>query len=164
MNISQKKIKTLLLPLLEKSERIYRKSQPIHAYIADENEHITTTLDGKKETENKANKGDYVVKNLTFSGEQYIVPEEKFYQLYSFSKNIDQKWDEYIPQGEIKVLNVDQELLSLLKSSSPFYINTPWGELQLVEKGDKLVTPLPNKNEIYRIANSAFKETYQPKN
>ncbi|CAA6827187.1 MAG: Unknown protein [uncultured Thiotrichaceae bacterium] len=162
MTVSQTQLQTLLLPRLKESDIIYQKFRAIHAHIAEGSEVITTIIDDKVETQNIAEAGDYIVKNLTRSEEMYIVPKEKFPRLYQFSKNIDDSWDAYIPKGQIKALEVTPQVLSLLEQTSPFLILAPWGEEQQVEIHDYLVTPLAKQNEIYRVARSAFGETYQP--
>lgn len=161
MTVSQEQLQTLLIPRLKESEIIYQKFRAIHAHLAKGSEVITTVVDGKEETQNTANAGDYIVKNLIGSEEIYIVPKEKFPQLYHFSKNIDDTWDEYIPKGQVKALEVTPKLLALLEQTSPFSILAPWGEEQRVEANDYLATPLNKQNEIYRIAHSAFEETYE---
>lgn len=162
MTVSQEQLQTLLLPRLKNSEIIYQKFKPIHARLAKGSEQITTIVDNKEETQNTAQAGDFIVKNLTGSEEIYIVPKEKFPKLYQFSKNIDDTWDEYIPKGKVKALEVSPELLAVLAQTSPFSILAPWGEEQRVEANDYLVTPVDRNNEIYRIERSSFEETYQP--
>lgn len=160
--MSQKKLKKLLHFAFIKFGIEYQKNQAIYARTAEENEQIITKVDGKQETINTANKGDYIIKNLTTSQEQYIIPRNKFSKRYIFLEHIDALWNKYLPQGRVKALEVNQYVLRKLNQHSPFCIEAPWGEKQYVERGDQLVCPLPQENEIYRIAASAFKETYQP--
>jgi hypothetical protein len=70
-------------PLINEYGKIYRKYALIYARPAQENEYIETwTADGL-ETTNYAKKDDFVVKNLqTEYQEEYIIPEEMFYQRY----------------------------------------------------------------------------------
>ena len=50
-----------------------------------------------------------------------------------------------------------------LNVGEEFYITAPWGSEQLAKEGDKFVAPLPDTNEIYRIARKEFDETYRRK-
>ncbi|MBA3788873.1 hypothetical protein H0X32_00565 [Patescibacteria group bacterium] len=57
--------------------QIYKKVSIVRARPAIAGERITTTLvDGREETSNRAQEGEWVVTNS--QGEEYIVPEEKF--------------------------------------------------------------------------------------
>jgi hypothetical protein len=55
------------------------------------------------------------------------------------------------------VSNVDFEFFGELEILE---FVAPWGESMIVKPGDYLVTP-PEKNEIYRIAQKEFEETYK---
>lgn len=162
MTVSQEQLQSLLLPRFENEDTIYRKCKPIHARLAEDSEVISTIIDDEEETQNIAQAGDYIVKNLTKSEETYVVEKEKFAKLYRFSKKVDDSWGEYIPLGKIKALQVTPELLSLLDQTSPFLILAQWGEEQRVESNDFLATPLDRQREVYRIERSAFAETYRP--
>ena len=170
MTISQQQLQQKILPAITASAKHYQKFQPIHARKATEEEVITTVVDGKKETVNTANKGDYIVANLTSSKEHYVVSKDKFPTLYSFSKALDTNeddndnnhWDEYLPKGQVQAVEVDETVLSLLAvETTPFEVEAAWGETQRVERGDYLVSPLPQLDEVYRIAKSSFLDTYQ---
>ncbi len=170
MTISQQQLQQKILPAITASAKHYQKFQPIHARKASEEEVVTTVVDGKKETVNTANKGDYIVANLTSSKEHYVVSKDKFPTLYSFSKAVDTNeddndkshWDEYLPKGQVQAVEVDEMVLSLLAvENTPFELEAAWGETQRVERGDYLVSPLPQLNEVYRIAKSSFLGTYQ---
>ena len=170
MTISQQQLQQKILPAITASAKHYQKYQPIHARKASEEEVITTVVDGKKETVNTANKGDYIVANLTSSKEHYVVSKDKFPTLYSFSKALDtneddndnNRWDEYLPKGQVQAVEVDETVLSLLAvETTPFELEAAWGETQRVELGDYLVSPLPQLDEVYRIAKSSFLGTYQ---
>jgi len=64
-----------------KNAPLYRKFGNIEARPTTPGEKITTILaDGRKETENTANEGDWIVTNP--NGEKYIISEKKFLSRY----------------------------------------------------------------------------------
>ena len=120
----------------------------------------TYTKDGL-ETQNVAKEGDYVVKNNTEAKEMYILSEKKFNERYKYKSDLDNEWKVYSPLGRIKALKVNGKVFRVLKiKEKEFYILTSWGEKMIVKRNDFLVTPL-DYNEVYRIANKEFFETYE---
>lgn len=161
--VSQEKILKDILPLLKKAET-YEKYKIIYARRAVTGEEIETYTSDGYETKNTAKEGDFIVKNTTDAHEMYILTEEKFNKRYTYVKNLDNTWNIYQPIGKIKAVKVNSTLLKKLSGSDKsFHIITSWGENMIVKKGDFLVSPL-EYNEVYRIANKEFWETYQLEN
>lgn len=162
-SISQEKILKEMLPLLKKA-KTYEKYKMIYARKAVTGEEIKTYTSDGYETKNTAKEGDFIVKNTTDAEEMYILTEEKFNKRYTYVKNLDNIWNMYQPIGKIKAVKVNNSLLKKLSNSEEnFYIITSWNENMIVKKGDFLVSPL-EYNEVYRIANKEFWETYQLEN
>ena len=160
--ISQESILKELKPKLEKAPT-YEKYKIIYARKAIAGEEIKTYTSDGLETKNIASNGDFVVKNTTNAQEMYILTKEKFDKRYKFSKKLDNTWNIYKPIGIIKAVLVDDNLLKNLKiDENEFYIITSWNEKMIVKKDDYLVSPM-EYNEVYRIANKEFFETYKKK-
>ncbi len=156
---SQEKILKELLPLLEKAE-IYEKYKEIEAKEAEGGEVIKTVTSDGLETENKAEKGDYIVKNLTEAGEQYIIRKDKFKMRYEYLETGTDRFKRYKAIGKIKAIAVSEDVMKLLNRKEEFFFMAPWGQKMIVKEGDYLVSPL-DYSEVYRIAQKEFFETYR---
>ncbi len=157
--ITQDDLLNTLKPSLENA-LTFKKYKEVYARSANIGEVIKTYTKDGLETQNIAKQGDYVVKNITDAKEMYILTETKFNARYIFKSKLDDVWGIYSPIGKIKVLQVNDELLKKLNiSDDTFYIMASWGEKMIVKKNDFLVSPL-SINEVYRIANHEFFETY----
>ena len=158
--ISQEKlIETLNLDF--KKAPVYKKYKEVYARKAIEGEIIKTYTKDGLETQNVAKEGDYVVKNNTEAKEMYILSEKKFNERYKYKSDLDNEWKVYSPLGRIKALKVNGKIFKVFKiKEKEFYILTSWGEKMIVKRNDFLVAPL-NYNEVYRIANKEFFETYE---
>ena len=160
--VTQSRLMSEVMPLIRNSAREYEKFQPVHARPAKPGEIIVSKTGDGEETTNTAKTGDYVVKNLTAAGEEYLVGRDKMKQLYTAVEDIDERWKKYKPNGRILAIEIDDDLLDTINVGEDFFIIAPWGSEQLARAGDKLVSPLPKLNEIYRIARQEFDETYRP--
>jgi hypothetical protein len=156
--MSQKEALDFFLPVIEEKGKKYKKFQKVMARSAKEGEKITTETSDGKETENKAKKGDYVVKNQTGAKELYIISEKKLKERYKKTNKKDKEWTEYVPTGKIMAIQFDADKMHL---SSSFYFMAEWKEKMVVKNGDYICTTLPKKNETYRIAKKEFSETYK---
>jgi hypothetical protein len=162
--ITQQDLLSNVLPVLKSDGQHYRKFKQVHARSAIEGEVIVSrTGDGEEETSNAAGADDMVVRNLTTAQEQYIVSKTKFDKLYKENESIDDRWTLYDPQGEVQAIEVSVDIMELLDVGEEFFIMASWGSEQFARTGDKLVSPLPKCDEIYRIAKFEFDETYQLK-
>lgn len=134
-----------------------RKFQKIWARPAIEGEIVVTETADGVETQNTAQDGDMVVWNLTSAGEQYIIRAAKFPKLYYglplTTTEDGWEWTQYAPKGIVKALKVTDE-------NCPNEFEAPWGETMVCKVGDYLVCPLKD-NQIYRIAEKEFHETYE---
>lgn len=149
--MTQQQMLDIFLYQIQQSPNIYCKSSLVLARPAKFNEYIQTwTADGL-ETTNYAKFGDFVVKNLqTEFQEEYIVSNEailKRYKIFYFTDS----GAVLIPKGKIK---------GIVYSGEDFQFIAKWGQLMIVKTGDYLVCPYPDCNEIYRIAQQEFYETY----
>ena len=155
--------KELLQKLNFSKESIYEKYKEVYARKAVEGEVIKTYTKDGFETKNIAKNGDFVVKNVTDAGEEYILTESKFNSRYEFKGNYDGDWKIYRHLGKIRGIKVNSKIMSqlgIVKGKKEFYIIANWGEKMIVKKNDYLVSPLDN-SEVYRIAEKEFFETYR---
>lgn len=158
--ISQKEILSHFLPILEKYGNHYKKFTLVRAKKAEPGAWIITKTSDGFETKNQAKAGDMLVENQTSSLEQYLVGEDTFSKKYEIEQSLEKGWATYKPIGEIlayRVSNVDFEFFGGLDILE---FEAPWGESTIIKPGDYLVTP-PEKNEIYRIGQKEFGETYK---
>ena len=147
--LSQEQMVQKFAPLIKKEGKTYRKSVVVKARLASLGEVIQTITDGKVETSNAAKEGDFVVINPT--GECYIIPGDKFKKRYEHFEG-----DEYKATGRIIGLIASKEIAD----ECPEF-EAAWGEPMILEEGDVLAMPLGGDPEVYRIAKSVFKETYE---
>lgn len=131
---------------------VFAKQGTVRARVATEGETITTTLaDGKEETTNTANAGDYIVTNP--SGEEYIIGAEKFEGRYKATA----EEGVYAANGFCRAItNPHGEEIEIMAS---------WGEPQIGGADCKIAdTCDENGTNIggspYLIDASAFAETY----
>lgn len=158
--ISQQEILAHFLPIIEKYGNRYKKSTLVKAKKAEPGTWISTLTSDGIETKNQAKAGDMLVENQTSSLEQYLVKEDIFSKKYVLEGSLEQGWSSYKPIGEIlayRISNVDFEYFRVLDILE---FEAPWGESTIVKPGDYLAIP-PEKNEIYRIAQKEFDETYK---
>ncbi len=140
-----------LTELLAKAP-LYKKFAKVRARKAIDGETITTTLtDGKIETVNTANLGDWVVTNP--SGEEYLLGHEKFTSRYTQTSELG------IYQSHEYCQAVANPFLK------PIEIVASWGAIQ---RGDPncFLAIACNKNaiqngELYLIDYESFIETYE---
>ncbi len=129
---------------LESQEKEYAKKDLMFKYIiATEVTSVDTVINGKKETSNKANIGDYILTGT--KGEKYILTPDKFKSRYEIIDNITAK----TKPVKIKAKQYSGEAMSFMAS---------WGEEMILTNGDFLVN---NNDEYYRIEKSAFGNTYK---
>lgn len=145
---------------------LYQKTKGVWARVSDGGEKILSKTSDGVETYNISSKGDFVVKNDTASKEEYIVKPNKFHQRYVLSDG-----DYFVPNQEARVYAIQitrdnimnfklEGLQALLEDpTKEIYIEAPWSESQRLRLNDYLVTPLA-KDEVYRIAEKEFNETY----
>ncbi len=135
--------------------KIYTKKGIVVAREVETEEKIVTVLkDGTVETENITQKGDYVVTNP--SGEQYVLPAEKFWQRYELTSETGT----YKAKGMIRTFPNP--------TGQPATIVPSWGGTQTGATNCMFATPYDpvNPNHIgadrYIIGYNEFLETYKP--
>ena len=150
--MNQKDAYEFFTPLIEFSGKIYKKTSPVYAYLAEPGEYIETwTADGL-ETTNYAKKGDFIVQNLqTEYLESYIIDNITFFERYGLLY-----FSGYeaicFPKGKVKATIYHGEDTEFVAK---------WGRLMSLKTGDYIVSPCPKLNEVYRIARKEFLETYE---
>ena len=149
-----------LLPLLQSKGRVFQKNKNVLARRAQAGELIAThTADGL-ETINTAGEGDFIVRNQTAAGEEYVVPAHKFAQRYELYRTTGGEWLEYVSKGRIVAIEITSELLQTLDLPLEFHFEALWKEDMVARAGDFLASP-SDFSEIYRIARKEFFETYR---
>ncbi len=140
----------------------YRKYRNILAKRAQAGEKIETITADGLETVNTAQAGDYIVRNTTEAGEQYLLGAEKFEKRYSPLAPPDANgWQMYEPNSVIFAIELSPDLLQCLQWPPEFYFIARWGEKMIAKTGDFLALP-EDCSEVYRIAGKEFFETYKP--
>lgn len=157
---SQEKMKQMVLPLLKSRGITYQKIKKVFARKAKKIERIITTTSDGRETINSAKPGDYIVKNQTGAGEEYILTSSKFRKRYVYKKRSKAGFSEYEPTGRIRAIEVNKRLLKKFGVENKFYFEADWGSKMVVKEKDFLACPIGGE-EVYRIARKEFFETYQ---
>ena len=130
---TQIEMKQMVFPLLEKKGKKYRKFKNILARKAKKTERITTITDDGIETTNRAKIGDYIVKNKTEVGEEYVMSPKKFKGRYTYIKRSKSGYSEYEPKGRITALEINKSFLKKFKLKNEFFFIAAWGEKMVCE-------------------------------
>ena len=147
-NMSQEEAIAKFMPEIESNGTDFEKFTKIKARPAQPGEVVETITADGKETMNTANEGDFVVSNLGGSGEEYILGGDKLAKRYREIGN-----GIYQATGECRGVTYNGPETSFQAS---------WGQPMVLKPGDMIVTPLPQKGEVYRIARQEFESTYKP--
>jgi hypothetical protein len=146
--MSQEEAIAKFMPEIEANGTDFEKFTKIKARPAMPGEVVETVTADGKETMNTANEGDFVVSNLGGSGEEYILGGDKLAKRYREIGN-----GIYQATGECRGVTYNGPETSFQAS---------WGQPMILKPGDMIVTPLPQKGEVYRIARQEFESTYKP--
>lgn len=147
--MSQEEAIEKFMPMIESEGDVFEKFTKIEARPAKPGELVETITSDGKETQNTAKEGDFIVKNIGGSGEEYILSGDKLAKRYKqISDNV------YQAIGECMGIVYDGPEIQFMAS---------WEEPMILKPGDMIVTPLPNKGEVYRIARKEFESTYRLK-
>ncbi len=160
-SLSQSDMTKLFIPYIKDFGKHYIKSKRVLARKAVVGESIQTITDDGVETQNKAEEGDYVIKNQTKAGEQYIISGKKFQKRYEFDFEMEGDYDTYTSIGTVWGIEITKEILKQFKLANEFYFVAAWGQNMVVKENDYIVTQ-EDFNEVYRIARKEFFETYSP--
>lgn len=123
----------------------YKKVGNVSYRIAKEDFILETIIDGVKETEKPAKKGDVIITGP--KGEEYIPGNDKFYSRYEV---IDEKTAK--PKGVF---------YGNYYYGEPITFTAHWGEEMICNYGDVLGSPDEEFSEAYRIESNIFKTTYR---
>ncbi len=158
---TQEELLEKIRPLLQREGAIYQKKKNVFARPAQPGEPIQTVTEDGVETENRAEEGDFIVRNQTAAGEAYIVPGHKFSKKYTLLHPVDDTWTEYRSVGRIAAVELTPERLAALGLPDEFEFVASWGTAMVAKAGDYLGSPI-NYTEVYRLARREFFETYKP--
>jgi hypothetical protein len=158
---SQKDLLRVAGPLL-KAARVYAKIGRVSARkVGREKRVVTVTSDGP-ETANLARPGDFVVRNPTTAGEQYVMTAEAFEVRYRLVERSQNGWDSYESTGLVRAVRLTPGLARRLAlPPRGFSFRAAWGGRMTLRPGDYLAAPLDG-SEVYRVARKEFRETYAP--
>ena len=146
--MSQEEAIAKFMPEIESNGTDFEKFTKIKARPAQPGEVIETITADGKETMNTANEGDFVVSNLGGSGEEYILSGDKLAKRYK-----------EVGDG---IYQATGECRGVTYSGPETTFQASWGQPMVLKPGDMIVTPLPQKGEVYRIARQEFESTYRP--
>jgi hypothetical protein len=134
-----------------------QKTKPVDARRAKPGEVIITIVGGVKETESKpATEGDWVVRNHSSDDEEFLVKAEEFAKRY---RRVDggatqAGWNEYRP------IAPEMDYFIVSEADGNFKFIAPWGKEMIAEVGDAIVQNSQNRDDTYRVAATAFHNTY----
>ncbi|OGE32839.1 hypothetical protein A3C59_04420 [Candidatus Daviesbacteria bacterium RIFCSPHIGHO2_02_FULL_36_13] len=135
---------------------VYTKFGEVSARVAEATEEVVTHIQGKEETRNTANPGDYVITGP--QGEQYVLAANKFQARY---RPVEEKPGTFEAFGKIRaVTNPHAEKIAIV----PAWGGYQYGEPDcMVATTVDVVTEVPgNLDDIYIIDKKSFDETYRP--
>lgn len=158
--ITQKEMLEHFLPLMETLGTRYKKKSLIRAKKAEVGLVVITKTSDGIETQNTAEKGDWLVENQTSAYEKYLIKEDTFEKKYTLMHSLGQGWGCYRPKGEIFAMKVSSQDLENLGAKEVLEFQAPWKESIVLKPDDFLVISL-EKSEIYRVAKKEFQETYE---
>jgi len=152
--MNQSEAMEFFLPKIEVDGVNYSKFVEVEARPAIAGEVVITSTNDGKETTNTAKEGDLVVCNTqTSSQEEYILTEKIFSKRYHLiGEGVMPGFKRYKATGRCRAIQYLGENTSFVAS---------WGEEMVLKTGDMVVTTLPQKDEIYRIAKMEFDQTYK---
>jgi len=166
-SLKQEQLLTKFADIIEKKGKLSQKTRGVFASVAEGGELVISKTKDGEETRNVATKGDYIITYDTSSLERYIISAEKFNNRY-----VHQKEKYYVPNDKARIFALQITPDSIYQNNlegldklinqpdHPVYIEPPWSENQTLRLNDYLVCPVA-KNEVYRIAQIEFKETYK---
>jgi hypothetical protein len=176
---TQAEVIEALSPELLRAGVLHRKTGRVFLRRGVAGERVVTRVDGVDETANTVpddGAEHWIVCADTSSCERFVLPGAKRAALYRAkplavdhprraalaAEGFDGPFE---PLGRVLALEVGAALLAELFPTGRFV--APWGEEMLVETGDMLATPADPAGgrpavvtEVYRIARSAFEQTY----
>ncbi len=159
--ITQKEMLDHFLPLMEGQGNRYKKKSLVRAKKAEPGLTVVTRTSDGIETQNTAEKGDWLVENQTSAKESYLIKADTFEKKYTLMDSLGKGWGCYRPKGEIYAMKVSAQDLEDLGAKEILEFQAPWKESIVLKPGDFLVISL-EKSEIYRVARKEFLETYEP--
>ena len=158
--LNQKEMMDLWLPILKQRGKTFRKFRKVIVRKAKEGEVIYTITNDGIETQNTANKGDFIVRNQTGAEEEYILKPAIFRKKYKKLAALGKGFTEYQALGRIIGIEMDESMLAKIRRKKYFRFIAPWGAPMIIRLHDFLVCP-EDGSEIYRIARKEFIETYK---
>jgi hypothetical protein len=144
----------------------YAKFALMHAIECKEGGTLETVVHGKVETTYAYKAGDFIV--LGTEGERFVLPAEKLDDRYDVANAqapadpalASQGYKAYKPTGQAWAQQLDEKGIAANFPAGKFM--APWGSEIIIEPGDWLTTTAPLADEVYRIEQNAFSNTYKP--
>lgn len=158
--ITQKEMLEHFLPRIETQGKRYKKKSLIRAKKAEPGLVVVTKTSDGIETQNTAEKGDWLVENQTSVNERYLIKADTFEKKYTLLHSLGNGWGCYQPKGEVFGMKVSAQELANLGAEKILEFQAPWKESIVLKPDDYLVISL-EKSEIYRVAKKEFLETYE---
>jgi len=138
-----------------------RKSKAVDVRPARVGEVIVTMIagEGKETQSHPAVAGDWVVRNriAETGSEQYLVDAGEFAERYRLADQTPdaEGWRKALPLGQpVRYLVVSPEY-------GEFTFEAPWGETMVARPGDAIVQDHDNPRNTWRVAATAFAESYE---
>ena len=159
--MNQAETMELFMQVIQNTGSIFDNKTEIFARHAVVGEVIIPTTSDGVETKQTAIEGDMVVQNHTEAKERYIISGKKFaarYVLIGDALELGPRWNLYKAVGRIRGITYWGEEWGM---ASEIHFVASWGEEMVLKDGDMIATPLPQMDEIYRIAAKEFGETYE---
>lgn len=136
---------------LNKKLKVYRKFGTVTVKPIMPGTKVETVVHGKVETRNTAKAGDVLVTGK--AGEQYLLSETKLKERYELVENTKDGGSTWKAKGLVHAFQY---------KGRTFLFIAPWGENMVCVNGDYICSPDLKGNDIYRIEQSVFKNTYRP--
>lgn len=125
--------------------RSYNKYGQVKAMKVLQPTKVVTVIDGKTETTNMANVGDYIVTGAR--GEQYVLTAAQLAKRYQHVKG--------------DVYNAVGHCYAIKYKGKKFSFRAPWGEDMICEPNDYICSTALDGTDVYRIEKTAFLSTYR---
>jgi hypothetical protein len=132
------------------SAKVYRKTAKLdksNIEISDGIQVISTIVNGKEETRNVADNGDYIITG--FSHERYVIKASKFPKLY---EEDPEEPDQYRSRNVVRAIQLTEAV----------EIEAPWGEIQRADAGGRICQSVADETDVYLIEKQVFENTYAP--
>ena len=148
--MNQSEMLEKFLPEIKEKGKDYSKKAIVLVRKAVVGEKVETHTKDGKETTNTATEDNFIVRNPT--GEEYLLKGDLFRSRSHLPYGVrDGEWESYKANGSCRAIVWEYDQMEFIAS---------WGQPMVIKRGDMLASPLPQMDEIYRIALDEFQQTY----